>query len=63
MYNVVFIGKIFEAEKVERENLIRKINSNNVCETTSIPENILSCIPRSLNIFPRDFALKETEVI
>lgn len=26
----VYIGKIFEAEEMERRNLIKKINSNNV---------------------------------
>lgn len=59
---LVFIGKVFDSERCERENLIRKINSNNVCETTSIPENIMKCIPKPLKIFPRDFALKESEV-
>ena len=58
----MFIGKVFDCEKNEREGLIRKINSNNVVETSSVPENILKCIPKPLRIFPRDFALKETEV-
>ena len=62
VHYLVFIGKVFEAEKTERESLVRKINSNNVCETSSVPENIMKCIPKSLKIFPRDFALKETEV-
>lgn len=62
IFKLVFIGKIFESERNERESLIKKINSNNVCDTSSISENILKYIPKPLKIFPRDFALKETEV-
>ena len=60
----VYIGKISEAEELERRNLIKKINSNNVLASNSfsLPENILNSIPKSLRIFPRDFATKEDEI-
>lgn len=56
-----FLGKIYSAEEKERNALIKKNNLNNVIKTESIPENILAAIPKALSIFPRDFALKETE--
>jgi len=34
---------------------------NNLTSTNAIPENIINSIPKALRIFPRDFALKETE--
>lgn len=58
----MYIGKIFASEERERNSLIKKINMNNVVRTNALPEHILSAIPKCLNIFPRDFALKETEV-
>jgi hypothetical protein len=58
----IYIEKIMDTEEKERLALIKKINSNNSVETYSIPENILSAIPKPLRIFPRDFALKETEI-
>jgi hypothetical protein len=57
-----FIEKIFDSEEKERESLIRKISINNTMETNAIPENIVNAIPKPLRIFPRDFALKETEL-
>ncbi len=56
-----FIGRIYGAEERERTALIKKINLNNLTKTDAIPENILTAIPKALRIFPRDFALKETE--
>ena len=56
-----FIGRIYNTEERERTSLIKKINLNNVTKTDAIPQNILQVIPPALRIFPRDFALKETE--
>lgn len=56
-----FIGRIYAAEERERTALIKKINLNNVTNTDAIAENILNSIPKALRIFPRDFALRETE--
>jgi len=41
---------------------MKKINTNNVVKSNALPEHILTAIPKCLHIFPRDFALKETEV-
>jgi hypothetical protein len=56
-----YIGRIYATEEKERNALIKKINANNVTASSAIKENILNAIPRPLRLFPRDFALKETE--
>jgi hypothetical protein len=58
----MFIGQIFDSEEKERNSLIKKINSNNVTTTNAISEQIVNSIPKPLRMFPRDFALKETEI-
>lgn len=58
----MYTGKIFSAEERERNTLMKKINTNNVVKTNAIPDYIVNAIPKCLHIFPRDFALKETEV-
>lgn len=58
----IFVSRIYNTEERERTNLIKKINLNNVTKTNAIPENVIRAIPKPLQIFPRDFALKETEV-
>jgi hypothetical protein len=57
-----FIGRIYATEERERNTLVKKINLNNLTKSDAIPENIYQAIPMSLRIFPRDFALKETEI-
>lgn len=57
-----YLQKIKETEENDRIALIRKINMNNVVTTNSVPQNLIEAIPKPLRIFPRDFALKETQI-
>jgi hypothetical protein len=57
-----YLEKIFDSEEREREALIKKINLNNTIQTSAIPDSIVNAIPQPLRLFPRDFALKETEI-
>ena len=57
-----YVKKIMENEIQERELFNQKINSNNIINTDSISKETLELIPPIVKYFPKDFALKKTEI-
>jgi len=57
-----YVNKILSTEEIERNSFIKKMNINNITTTACINKEILEMIPKSVKYFPKDFALKETQV-
>lgn len=57
-----YISKILCNEQLEREKFLRKININNIINSKIVNKELIDFIPAPLKYFPKDFALKESDL-
>lgn len=57
-----YVTKIIQNEVNEREAFIQKINCNNLIHSNVLSKNLVDLIPPVVKYFPREFAIKESEI-